>query len=56
MIQPNYLAGEEDLSVLVEGFRLVRWIAQARAFDPFRSREYWPGPNVQSTEDHRGHP
>jgi choline dehydrogenase len=51
VIQPNYLADEHDLSVLVEGFRLVRRIARAKAFDASRGREYWPGEHVQSTEE-----
>jgi choline dehydrogenase len=43
VIQPNYLAEEADLKVLVEGVKLARRLASARAFDPFRGAEVCPG-------------
>ena len=46
-IQPRYLSSESDLQVLVEGISLCRKVAQARAFDPFRGVELYPGPEVQ---------
>jgi choline dehydrogenase len=50
LIQPNYLASEADLSLLVEGIKLGRRIAEASAFAPYRGAEVWPGPHNQSDE------
>jgi len=47
-IQPNYLSSEVDLRVFVEGVRLCRCLAQAKAFDAFRGAEVFPGPSVQT--------
>jgi choline dehydrogenase len=47
-IQPNYLAHEEDLRVLVEGIKLARRIAQASAFAAYRGEEVTPGPKAQT--------
>jgi choline dehydrogenase len=44
----NYLAEPEDAATLMAGLRLVREIAAARAFDPYRGTELFPGPEVQS--------
>lgn len=46
LIHPNYLASESDLSVLVEGIKLARRLAQAKAFNEFRGAEVWPGPEA----------
>lgn len=46
-IQPGYLTSESDLQALVEGISLCRKVAQARAFDPFRGVERYPGAQVQ---------
>jgi len=46
-IQPRYLTSASDLQALVEGISLCRKVAQAQAFDPFRGRELYPGPEVQ---------
>jgi choline dehydrogenase len=46
-IQPGYLTGKSELQTLVEGMGLCRKVAQAHAFDPFRGRELYPGPEVQ---------
>ncbi len=46
-IQPRYLTSESDLQALVEGISLCRKVAQTKAFDPFRGRELYPGPEVQ---------
>lgn len=50
-IHANYLADDRDGEVLVEGIRLARRIATARAFDPYR--EHFPGEGVQSETDLR---
>ncbi len=47
VIQPNYLAARADLQVLVEGIKLARRLAQAKAFDAFRGPEYCPGSGAQ---------
>ncbi len=47
-IQPNYLSCEADLRVLVAGIKLARRMAQAKAFDPFRGAERFPGAAVSS--------
>jgi len=49
-IQPNYLASEADQQVLIEGVKLARRLAQAKAFDPFRGAEKYPGLQAQSDE------
>jgi choline dehydrogenase len=42
VIQPNYLESENDREVLIDGVRLCRRVAQAKAFDEFRGKEVWP--------------
>jgi choline dehydrogenase len=49
-IEPNYLADEADLAVLVEGVKLARRIAQAAAFAPYRGDEYCPGTAAQGDD------
>jgi choline dehydrogenase len=39
VIQPNYLTEEQDRRDLLDGVRIARRIASARALDPFRSTE-----------------
>jgi choline dehydrogenase-like flavoprotein len=41
------------MQVLVDGVKLLRSIADTRAFAPFIGREIWPGPQAQSEEDIR---
>jgi len=48
VIDPNVLAEEEDLAVLVEGLKLGRKLLGARAFDPYRGEEHCPGAGAQS--------
>jgi len=47
-IQPNYLADPADLMSLVAGVRAARRILAARAFDPYRGPELFPGDDVRS--------
>jgi choline dehydrogenase len=49
-IQPNYLASEADVKVLVEGVKFARRLAQTKAFDPFLGAEVTPGPQVQTDQ------
>ena len=51
LIQPNYLATEEDRRVLRQGVKIAREIFAQHAFDPYRGPEVMPGPNVQSDID-----
>jgi len=41
-IDPNYLASDTDMQLLVEGFKLAREVAQARALAPCRGAQVWP--------------
>jgi choline dehydrogenase len=54
-IHANYLADERDIKVLVEGIRLARRIAKARAFDPYRGAERFPGEGIESDADLRAY-
>jgi len=47
-IQPNYFKCEGDLHVLLEGLKLSRRLAQAKAFEPYRGTEVRPGAAVQA--------
>ena len=49
-IEPNYLAADEDLQVLVDGVKLARRVAAARAFAPYRGAGYCPGAAASSDE------
>ncbi len=49
VIQPNYLADENDLVTLIEGVKLSRRIANANALAPYRGAEVWPG--NEATDD-----
>ena len=51
VIQPNYLASEADLRLLVEGVKLARRLARTKAFDAYRGEEFCPGPKTVSDED-----
>ncbi|MFA1611662.1 GMC family oxidoreductase [Halobellus rubicundus] len=55
VIDPNYLAHEEDLDKLVEGVKRTREIAHASALDEYRGEEVWPEGEVESDEDLREH-
>jgi choline dehydrogenase len=46
-IQPNYLAHEADLAVLVAGVKLARRLAQTRAFAPFVDHPVQPEPEIK---------
>jgi len=49
-IQPNYLASQADLHVLLEGVKLARRLAEAIAFNAFRGAEVYPGSQAQIDE------
>ena len=50
IIQPNYLAAEEDRRAMREGVRLAREIFAQAAFDPYRGPELMPGAHIQKDE------
>lgn len=52
-ISANYLADEQDMTTMLEGFKVVRRIGQAGAFAEYRGDEYLPGRATQSNEDIR---
>jgi choline dehydrogenase len=54
-IEPDYLSAEHDLHLLVEGTRLARQLAAARAFDAFRGPEVLPGPAIKSEQEIAGY-
>jgi choline dehydrogenase len=52
-IQANYFEAQRDFSPLVEGIRIARQVARAKAFDGLRGEEVAPGPEVSSDEEIR---
>ncbi len=46
LIHANYFADPRDLQVMLEGVKLSRKLATARAFDPYRGPELLPGPDA----------
>jgi choline dehydrogenase-like flavoprotein len=46
MIQPNYLATDEDRMVAADSIRVARRIAAQPALKPYRPEEYLPGASV----------
>lgn len=51
LIQPNYLAEEEDLQPLLAGLKLGRQIMQSEQFEPYLGDEFAPGAQHQSNEE-----
>lgn len=47
----NYLATENDRRELIEGVRLARELVAQPAFDTYRGREIFPGPDVTTDQD-----
>ncbi len=50
VIEPNYLASESDLEVLIEGVKLSRDLAHSRALSEFTGEEVWPGKEAKSDD------
>ncbi len=50
-IRFNFLADPIDQRAMVDGFRMMRRIAGAKALDALRGEEYSPGKQVQSDEE-----
>jgi choline dehydrogenase len=53
LLDPNYLADEADMEVLVEGVKLGRRIIQSPAFDDYRGEEVVPAEAVQTDDEIR---
>lgn len=51
LIQPNYLATENDRSTMVEGLRIARRLFATAAMRPFVGTEALPGAAVQSRDE-----
>jgi choline dehydrogenase-like flavoprotein len=51
VMDPNYLAADYDLKILIAGLRQGRDILGAQAFKPWLGEERLPGPGVQSNAD-----
>ncbi len=49
-MHPNYLATNADCQMMLEGFRLIRRIAEMPAFQAMAEREMEPGPDLQSDD------
>ena len=50
-IAPNYLQSGEDMRVMRQGLKIAREIIEQRALEPYRSREFAPGPMARSDAD-----
>jgi choline dehydrogenase len=55
LIEPNYLASEADMEVLVQGVKIARKLAETHAFAPFAGEAIQPGAAVQSDADIRAY-
>lgn len=51
MIDPNYLATQEDRRVIREGLKVVRDVIGQNALKPYRGPEMSPGESVKTDED-----
>jgi choline dehydrogenase len=51
IIQPNYLAAEEDQQVLLAGMRLARNLMRTSALAPWFDKETAPGDDVESDDE-----
>jgi len=47
-IAPNYLTGDGDLALMLEGVRISREIFAKAPFDPYRGRELLPGESART--------
>ena len=53
LIQPNYLAEEEDWVNIVNGYKIGRKLLNAKAFSPFSKKEMIPGEIVKTDDQIR---
>jgi len=50
-IRPNYLSAEADRAVAADSIRLTRRIVAQAPLQPYRPREFKPGPDYETGED-----
>jgi choline dehydrogenase len=50
VIEPNYLAAEADLEVIVEGVKIARHLVETKALAAYKGAEKWPGPQATNDE------
>jgi choline dehydrogenase len=55
LIQPNYLAAEADMAVIVQGVKIARELAATQAFAPFVGEAIQPAAAVCSDEEIRAY-
>ena len=51
LIDPNYLAEEEDRRAMREGLKMVREVLKQNALTPYRGPEYAPGESVRTDDE-----
>ncbi|MPM12468.1 Oxygen-dependent choline dehydrogenase [bioreactor metagenome] len=51
IVQPNYLAHEDDRRTLIRGVRIARALLHTEALARYREAEVMPGPQVQSDDE-----
>lgn len=51
VVQPNYMAEEEDQRVIVDALRLTRSLLHGAALQPYIARDEYPAAEIQSDED-----
>ncbi|MEO1475487.1 MAG: choline dehydrogenase [Pseudomonadota bacterium] len=51
LIDPNYLAMEEDRRAMREGLKMVREVLKQDALKPYRGAEYGPGDKVKTDDE-----
>ncbi|MES2127304.1 MAG: GMC family oxidoreductase N-terminal domain-containing protein, partial [Pseudomonadota bacterium] len=49
-IEPDYLSHPDDMATMLRGVKAGRRLLAAKAFDPYRGREFFPGEDVQDDE------
>lgn len=53
LMRANYLSTDYDVETTLGGLRAMRHVVRQPAFDRYRGREIWPGPEVASDRDFR---
>jgi choline dehydrogenase-like flavoprotein len=55
IVDPNYLATENDMAISVAGFKVMRKVFESPAFKGILEEEQLPGPSVQTDDQIREH-
>ncbi len=48
LVEPNYLSHPDDMKTMVKGVKVARAVLAAKAFDPYRGVEMFPGAAAQN--------